>query len=354
MSPSGTGSPEQLRDRSRSARGEHGAAAVDADDREAFAARSSRRSRVRCAPACAARPRGRGPPSRHVMHCPFLASRDRVKGTARVRLAAGCGGRPASRSSVQLARTCTGPPRSGNGSSTRSKSRGTIVRSNTARASSRSSPPRVARREVGEREQPHLGLRAPARPPARAVEWRVSARALGLLGEEGRLVHEQVGAVRRPRWSSRTGAVSPASTTLRPRRVAPEHLLGRRTPPTVSPRWRRPKSGPGATPSSLARGRGRSGPGGRPPRARSRSAAAPVVDREGGDRGSRRARAASSASSSMMLHLEGGAPDRSAPAPPAALPGRAARARSAALAAAQARTSSACPAGRARGRRGSG
>jgi hypothetical protein len=52
--------------------------------------------------------------------------------------ASGCAGR-------SDARTCTGSPRSGNGISTRSKSRGTITRSggplNAARASSRSSPP---------------------------------------------------------------------------------------------------------------------------------------------------------------------------------------------------------------------
>ena len=98
------------------------------------------------------------------------------------------------------------------------------------------------------------------------------------------------------------GALSPASTTLRPRRVSPITCSGA-TPSTVSPRWRRPKSGPGVTPSSrgalgveVARAAG-------PRRARSRARAArgPPRTRRSG---SRRGRARRSGSSSTSAHLE--------------------------------------------------
>ena len=47
------------------------------------------------------------------------------------------------------------------------------------------------------------------------------------------------------------GRVSPERTMRRPARVGPTTCSGR-TPSTTSPRWRRPKSGPGRTPSATA------------------------------------------------------------------------------------------------------
>ena len=87
----------------------------------------------------------------------------------------------------------SGAPRSGNGTSTTSKSRGTSVRSNTARASSRISPPAVAAGQVRQREHPHVGLgRDLGRLLRGAVAGLQRPRALGL--HERRLVHEHVGA----------------------------------------------------------------------------------------------------------------------------------------------------------------
>ena len=79
---------EQVGDEPVQARGEVGAAAVDADQREVARRGSSRRSRARCAPACAGRRPRRGRPWADSVSS-FLASRDRVKGRLRRQVAAG-------------------------------------------------------------------------------------------------------------------------------------------------------------------------------------------------------------------------------------------------------------------------
>ena len=113
----------------------------------------------------------------------------------------------------------------------------------------------------------------PARPPGARSSGAVSARALGLLVEERRLVHEQVGVVGDEPRSSRTGAVSPESTTLAAAPRLAHHLLGR---DAVRPSRRAAggrSRGPASTPSSRG-ALGVEAPGrGRPRRARSRGRA---------------------------------------------------------------------------------
>ena len=95
--------------------------------------------------------------------------------------------------------------------------------------------------------------------------------ALALLLGERRLVQQQVGAVAGDRAASRTASVSPEITILRPARAGPSTCSGL-TPRIVSPRWRRPNSGPGVTPSSVAPPRDRTHPAAGPRRSRRRSA----------------------------------------------------------------------------------
>ena len=254
MSPSGTGSPTSSATRSRSAPGQHGAAAVDADDGDA-------------SPpvllddlVCDAHQR-----APHVvaveddlvaqLYCPFLASRDRVKGTA-ARLAtardAGIGGGHRRTGPRLLARSCARVlPALGE----RHLDPVEVARHDRALEHR----PRlvaqlaagVARRDVREREQRHLGLRGQL-GGARAVEWPVSSARSASSSRKVASCTSRSAPWATARVISH-GAVSPASTTLRPRRRSPSTWLGLAPPPHGSPRWRRPKSGPGATPSSWAR-----------------------------------------------------------------------------------------------------
>ena len=110
---------------------------------------SSRRSRGRCAPACAACPRGRGPSSRSTSR-PFLASQDRVKGTA-ARLSA-C------RDAARLARRARAPARRARGAGSRpvEVARDDHALERLPRLVAQLAR-RVARRDVREREHRHLG-----------------------------------------------------------------------------------------------------------------------------------------------------------------------------------------------------
>ena len=138
----------------------------------------------------------------------------------------------------------------GTGTSIVSKSRGASVAANTARASLAQLAAGVAAGDVGQREQPHLGV---ARQLGRLAGGAVGglARALGLLLGEGRLVDEHVGLVGRDR------------ERLAGRRVAGDDdlaALPRRRPSPARARRRRPSRraaarrspGPGVTPSSCA------------------------------------------------------------------------------------------------------
>ena len=89
--------------------------------------------------------------------------------------------------------TSCGSPRSANGTSITSKSRGTTVAGKTSRASSRELLAEVARRDVRQREQAHAGV---ARDLGGLQRGRVQRlrRAVALLLRERRLVDQHVGA----------------------------------------------------------------------------------------------------------------------------------------------------------------
>ncbi len=101
---------------------------------------------------------------------------------------------PRSRARRSDQRTSVAPPRSGNGTSIVSKSRGGLGRGEHGARLVAQLPARVAAGDMGEREQPHLGVARELRGlPGGAVLRQACALDL-LLGERG-LVHEQVGLV---------------------------------------------------------------------------------------------------------------------------------------------------------------
>ena len=76
-----------------------------------------------------------------------------------------------------------------------SKSRGTNVSANTSRASRLGIARRRSLPEVGQRQEPHARLARDERGTARGRVLGL-ARAIGVVGDERRLVHEHVGAGR--------------------------------------------------------------------------------------------------------------------------------------------------------------
>ena len=152
--------------------------------------------------------------------------------------------------SSRSALTSAGSPRSGNGTSIASKSRGTTVAGNDRARLVAHVAREVARGEMGEREQPHAGV---ARELGRLGGRRVAglARARALVLEERRLVDEHVGAVRVDLASSGTAACRPRS------RSGGRAAAGRR--PARAARRRRSRRaaggrspGPPRTPSARA------------------------------------------------------------------------------------------------------
>ena len=105
----------------------------------------------------------------------------------------------------------------------------------------------VARGDVGEREQPHAGV---ARQLGGLAGGRVAVWRRGRARPRGTSPRGRAGRRRRRRRAASAGRVSPDST-IRRAGARPITCSGR-TPPTVSPRCRRPKSGPSATPSARA------------------------------------------------------------------------------------------------------
>ena len=169
--------------------------------------------------------------------------------------AAPCSGARGRRSDQRTQRRLA--PRSANGTSIVSKSRGASVARNRARLVAQLAAG-VAAREVREREQPHLARRARARPPggrccgtsdgrARPPRRRTSPRA-----RAGRPRAPRSRAPRRARCRPRA-----RSCALRASAPAPARAL---TPSTVSPRCRRPKSGPGLHAEPLGQLRRRDAP----------------------------------------------------------------------------------------------
>ena len=144
-------------------------------------------------------------------------------------------------------RHCTGCPRSRDGSSMRSKSRGTIgVGEHRARLVAQLAAG-VARREcVSASSRPRP--RSRARRPARAVECRVS-RARSASSSVKVASWTSRSAPWRRRASCRTARCRRESTSLRPRRGSPMHLLGPHAVDRLAA-LEAPKSGPGVTPSS--------------------------------------------------------------------------------------------------------
>ena len=188
MSPSGTSASSRSSTSACSRRGEDGAAPVDADDGER--SRSAFFSTISCAirtsvrrmsslsrttfsarSACPSWPHGTGlkePTRRRLATAAAAARRSSDADASPVSTGSG------SRSSQ---RTSSGSPRSGNGSSTASKSRGTTVSGKIARASSRTLAREVAGREVHEREHAHLGLVGDRRGLARGRVAGLRARS---------------------------------------------------------------------------------------------------------------------------------------------------------------------------------
>ena len=236
----------------------------------------ARRSRARCASAPAARPPRGGRPSRCLPSFPSwprgtgLKDRgnvsgrcDAARGRGRAVLAVGRGGArrcalapgcdraraPGARTSARASR----PPRSGNGTSIVSKSRGASVAANTARASLAQLAAGIAAGDVREREQPDLGVARELGRLARRCCASVSrARSASSSAKVASCTSTSASCAAIA--SASHGAVSPEITTLRPSRGGPITCSGA-TPATVSPRCRRPKSGPGSTPSSLGQPR---------------------------------------------------------------------------------------------------
>ncbi len=220
--------------------------------------------------------------------------------------------------------TCSAGPRSGNGSSIRSKSRGTIVFSKAARASSLQRAHRVARGDVGQRQQPHLGVRGQLRPPPSRWSGRSPARARR--PPRRRWPRAPAG---RPAMATASrhlaGRVSPAITTLRPRAASPSTCSGV-TSPTASPLLQAPEVRPGRHPELDARAPRRSAPAARPRPARSPAPARRAPRRR------RRACSPSRCSSSpgfelLQLHLERKPPDHRREHVEQAAAGRAGRGR---------------------------
>ena len=259
----------------------------------------ARRSHARCAPALAARPPPGGRPSRCVHCTSFLASRDRVKGSRGLYQRAAMALRRAAMASVNSGRAPrrSQPPRSSRVPALRPADRarrlatlgeGNLDRVEVARQppsarTPRAPPfaqlvPRVAAREVRQREHPHLCLARDSRRlrggAVRGLARRSDSSSANVASCTSRSASCAAIA------SDSHGAVSPESTTLRPARIGAETCSGV-TPSTVSPRCNRPKSGPGLTPSA-ARARASRCPGRRPRRARTRSRPRP-----GGGPGSR-------------------------------------------------------------------
>ncbi len=244
-------------------------------DREGCA----RGSRARCASAPDRLPPRGGRPSRCAAIVSFLASRDRVKGAGGMYQGDATGSAVLARRRAPAcwrvrapgARTSARawpPPRSGNGTSIVSKSRGASVAANTARACVAQLAAGVAARDVGQRQQPHLGVARELRGLARGAVLRL-ARALGLLLGEGRLVDEHVGLVRGERERLARRGVA-GDHDLAPLPASRPITCSGLTPATVSPRCRRPKSGPGRHTEPLGERRVEVSRARRPPRARSR------------------------------------------------------------------------------------
>ena len=142
--------------------------------------------------------------------------------------------------------TSRGSPRSGNGISTRSKSRGRVVRRERVARLLQDVADVVARGDVNQREQLHLGF-------ARELGGLARRRVAGLAARSGSASAKLASWTRScASWAASRvishGAVSPVTTTLRPGEAA-HHLLGRTWP--VRPR---PPRRAGA-----CRGRGRAG-----------------------------------------------------------------------------------------------
>ena len=249
MSPSGTGSSTSSATRSRSRRGQHGAATVDARRSRCPRPPSSRRSRVRCARACARMSSRSRTTSRSNLRAPSWPRRTGLKEPRSEASSPPDGGAP------PPARTCSAARRApGTGSRPRRSRAGRSAARRPARASSRTSRAEVAGGDVGQGEHAHVGRGGQLGRAARGRVAGLGARARP--PPRGRSPRGRAGRrrARRRDASSRTARVSPASTILRPRRGGPITWSGA-TPSTVSPRWRRPKSGPGATPE-LARALG--------------------------------------------------------------------------------------------------
>ena len=127
----------------------------------------------------------------------------------------------------------SGSPRSGNGISIESKSRGSTVRGKIARASSRMRLDRVADREVREREHRHAGVPGER---GRLGGGRVAGlgRPVVLLLGERRLVQQQVGLVAGD-LERLAGRGVARDHDLAPRARGPEHLLGANAPDDLAP-----------------------------------------------------------------------------------------------------------------------
>ena len=119
---------------------------------------------------------------------------------------------------------CTGSPRSGNGISTRSKSRGTITFSNCGPGLVAHLAAGVARRDVREREHVHAGRGGQLRRLGGGRVARLRG-ALGVLLHEGRLVHQQVGLPgHEARHVARRGVAGEDDLAAAAR--LPHHLVG--------------------------------------------------------------------------------------------------------------------------------
>ena len=235
----------------------------------------------------------------------------------------------------------------------RSKSRGTIVCVEYRARLVAQLADRVARRDVGQREHARRRRRRRARPRRGRSSGAVSRRASASSSHERRLVDEQVGLVGDERAScrSRRGVAgehdAPAAARLA------HHLLGRVDAVlTVSPRCEAAEVGAGRD-AELLRALRVEAAGALVLDQRVADRAPAVVDRERGDP------VAVAVELVVRLQLARASTGKACwpitgRARRTAARGRAARRPSAAARAGAARTSSACPAGRARGRRGSG